>query len=213
MSQIDELKKKLNELGEQRSTLEKELLFQTEYLNTTPAGLHGPLKDPEGFPRADCDIHAIMIARNRVSVLTTDLRIIMSAMEEALHEFHNIGVLIPGKPNAAPKKVVQVEEEVQQPPPAPAPTPLCRVNQVDGGSPAAEAGLCVGDVVMKYGDVLQDHLTQSADALQRIGAFTMRNVGNTFAVSVLRGGEVVVLNLTPRTWSGRGVLGCHLLPV
>lgn len=63
---MDHLKK----LGEQKETMEEEILVLTESLNGPGLpGLHGNLVDSEGFPRADINIPEVRSMRGRIATL------------------------------------------------------------------------------------------------------------------------------------------------
>lgn len=86
--------------------------------------------------------------------------------------------------------------------------PLAVVNEVFVGSPADEAGLQRGDILVGFGPVVaaegQDHMRAIADAVSA-------SVGRAIDVHVFRGGddpELVSLRLVPHPWGGRGLLGC-----
>lgn len=94
MENVDELKnvkcrQRLLELDEQRKKMEDEAIRLKEYL-TGPGmpGLKGGLDDKEGYPRADIDIHGILIARNKLACLNTDYDAVMKEIEHTLTELH-----------------------------------------------------------------------------------------------------------------------------
>jgi len=197
------LKTILRQMASERDTLEAELGAHMDYLRFTPAGLDGPLKDPEGYPRNDCDVYQIRVARSRVAVLKTDLQRLMLRLESHLHALHSLEKT-PGRPR---------EAVGSQAPPPPKRIPLCVVNTVDPQSPAHQAGLSPGDIILAYGSVLIQREGELPDALQRISTFTQAHIGIAFDVVVQRGPGQETLTLVPRTWGGGGVLGCHLVPM
>eukprot|EP00760_Papus_ankaliazontas_P015000 PhM_4_TR16227/c0_g1_i1/m.46223/K06693/PSMD9; 26S proteasome non-ATPase regulatory subunit 9 len=197
------LKAYIFDLMKKREEFEAELLMQMEYLDSTPAGQHGPLIDKEGFPRADCDVYGITVGRNRVATLRMDLQLIMDRIETSLHSLHALEKT-PGRPREK-----KDEAAAQTPQPQQTHVPLCTVNSVAEGSPAMTAGLQAGDVVVSWG---HDIAGGGVDPLQHISTVTSSSVGRGITVRVLRNAAVVELTVVPRTWSGRGVLGCHLLP-
>ena len=95
-------------------------------------------------------------------------------------------------------------------------TPFAKVNGVEQGGPADEAGLKAGDWIRRFGDVnWMNH-----EKLTKVAEVVRRHQGRAVTVKVIRPGDVpgedqeLALNLTPRSgWGGRGLLGCHLLPV
>ena len=96
------------------------------------------------------------------------------------------------------------EPATPTPPEAPpAGAPFCGVVEVRGGSPAAAAGLRVGDRVVKFGD---------ATALSDVKRFVLSNVGEPFGVWVRRDSGLLRVALTPQAWAGEGLLGCRLVP-
>lgn len=82
------------------------------------------------------------------------------------------------------------------------------------GSPAASAGLTVGDLLVRFGEVDISH----PKGLGGVVDVVREREGQEVAVTILRhggmGGQsgLKVLKLVPKTWSGRGLLGVHLLP-
>lgn len=51
-------------------------------------GLHGPLVDEEGFPRADIDVHSVREARHKLACLKTDYRELQRRLEDILLRLH-----------------------------------------------------------------------------------------------------------------------------
>jgi 26S proteasome non-ATPase regulatory subunit 9 len=95
------------------------------------------------------------------------------------------------------------------------------IDEVSANSPAESAGLQVGDMLLALAGV---HASLSAPsgasgtsaaaaALGALGPAVSSAEGRPVGVTVLRRGERVTLQLTPRRWEGRGLLGCHLRPL
>ena len=162
----------------------------------------GSLVDADGFPRAGIDIWDIRTKRQRVNVLQTDYSSVMAEIESKLACFY---AFAPPKPDTS---MVTKEEDSPQAAQASSvvSSPFARVNEVAAGSPAEEAGMRVGDLIIDFEGELR--------SLDGISSIVGSSIGRTLRVIVLRSGaDRVVLELTPRAWSGRGVLGCHLLPL
>ncbi|KAL8493033.1 hypothetical protein ACS0TY_024297 [Phlomoides rotata] len=82
--------------------------------------------------------------------------------------------------------------------------PFAMVDEISEASPAAEDGLQLGDQIVKFGNV-----EIGENLLQRLAAEAQQKQGKSVPVVVMRQGTLTSLIVTPRTWSGRGLLGCH----
>jgi 26S proteasome non-ATPase regulatory subunit 9 len=100
--------------------------------------------------------------------------------------------------------------------------PFARVNTVEPAGPAGVAGVRVGDLVKRFGCVGALDGTSGGggqDALGRVSGEVKKFEGRVLKVLVSRRDndgvwQNVNLEITPRAgWGGRGLLGCHLLPV
>lgn len=110
--------------------------------------------------------------------------------------------------------------------------PFAKVNTVAAGSPAESAGLKPGDEIRNFGYVNQsnnDNLRKVAECVQ--GNEGVRQVIIAYVLFILTTQQSNVfirvsrptnvahreelrLTLTPRKdWGGRGMLGCHILPL
>ena len=89
---------------------------------------------------------------------------------------------------------------------------MCQVGTVYPGSPAAEAGLRSGDSVVAVGALQhQDYKGVSESIVPIVKA----SVGKPIDMVIVRLDETskvhqIQLTLTPKTWSGGGLLGCVL---
>lgn len=118
-------------------------------------------------------------------------------------------------------------------------TPFSRVNQVAPSSPAHEAGLLENDLILQFGNISLNNdntttTTLTDDPMTRVAALVPQAAaqGRAIEITVLRrgsttnggnmlqggggtdtaAGTIVSLSLTPRPWSGRGMIGCHIVP-
>jgi 26S proteasome regulatory subunit N4 len=170
----------------------------------------------DGYPRADIDVAQIRTTRARIIPLRNDYKAIMNKIESGLHAYHAEQAANPNaaasssSANAPSSNIVPIFEEEPSP-------PFAKVNTVEPDSPAQEAGLKVGDKIRNVGDVnWMNH-----ERLAKVAQVIQRNEGRTVLVKILRpfanapeDGVDVTLRLTPRrAWGGRGLLGCHLLPI
>jgi len=94
---------------------------------------------------------------------------------------------------------------------------FCVIDEVAEGCPGEIDGLRVGDRVCAVGDVrwafADPSATPPVGILNDAARQFAESEGRAVRVVVLRRGELVVVRVTPRSWSGRGLVGCHMRPV
>ncbi|KAM9446636.1 26S proteasome non-ATPase regulatory subunit 9 [Clarias gariepinus] len=165
-------------------------------------GMSAPLVDVEGYPRADVDLFQIRTARHSISCLQNDHKAIMVEIEEALHNLH-AQERAKREQDQAEAQTERMEQDV------PLPSPFARVDAVTSGSPAYQAGLCVGDEIIEFGSVNPSNF----HSLQNIASVVQHSEGKSVSIAVIRNGRKARLSLTPQRWSGRGLLGCNIVPL
>ncbi|KAK4777931.1 hypothetical protein SAY87_018118 [Trapa incisa] len=218
------LKGETMKLMEKRTAIESEMNAIIERL-TQPGGpgLSGNLVDAEGFPRADIDIPLVRAERHHLSELRNDYLQITDKINENIQILHSVK-LAPisrhsgdhsGLDNGAPLTVNPAASESSHVAPMVSFTgdmdvdvivrrPFAIVDEIAENSPAVEDGLQLGDQIVKFGNV-----EAGEDLLQRLASVSQANQGHAIVVTVMRQGTLINLTVTPRTWSGRGLLGCH----
>ena len=152
------------------------------------------LVDSDGFPRADLDIYVITHARSELAKLYNDLKVKMGEIQVALESYHAAQKTELVTNSSRPEVIEAI--------------PFARVHTVADGSPAMEAGLLPGDLIYKFGDI--DFRT--VNGLQMLGTTIASYEFKTIRVYLIRDGSKELLMLIPHPWTGRGLLGCHLLP-
>ena len=202
-----------------------------------PPGLKGNLIDKDGFPRSDIDVHGVRIIRNERARAQTDYKLVMGDIEETLHCMHKhmeelklIGVNVDkvlaaqdGRPKADGSRKdsqgskhnssISVEQNVE------GLIPFAEVRSVAIGSPSADAGMRCGDLILSVGHV---HASNHRN-LRAVGDLVRSSVNRPLSLHVLRHDEscadeeegrstTIKLLLTPKRWSGAGLLGCHIVP-
>ncbi|CAM9124959.1 unnamed protein product, partial [Ectocarpus sp. 12 AP-2014] len=227
------LRKELVMLQAQRDALELEADAIASELKSpgangeAPVGVKGALVDSDGFPLAGFDLFNVRGKRHRFNCIQTDHKAVMSRIEKSLHALHDARL-------ARPTPLPTASSVTAATPPTPSLVggdsaaaasmslaPIAKVNQVSEGSPASAAGLAVGDLVLRFGRVDISH----PKGLGGVVDVVREKEGQEVPVTVLRttsasggggsvrtGGGVRELTLVPKTWSGRGLLGVHLLP-
>ncbi|CAL1616614.1 unnamed protein product [Knipowitschia caucasica] len=193
MEEVQNLIKKKDEMEEQ-------IKAYYDVLEDQGVGTQGSLIDEEGFPRDDVNLYQIRTARNQIACLQNDHKAIMAQIEDALHQLHSQEKDTRG--SGASRDEPMEEEEASA-------AAFARVDAVTAGSPAHTAGLRVGDEVIEFGSV-NSHNFQN---LQNIASVVQHSEGRALRVVVVRSGDRCPLTLTPQRWSGRGLLGCNIVPV
>eukprot|EP00958_Prasinococcus_capsulatus_P012702 scaffold1280_cov379-Prasinococcus_capsulatus_cf.AAC.14 len=87
------------------------------------------------------------------------------------------------------------------------------IDSITEGSPAADDGLKIDDGLIRFGRVVragQDR--EPGQYLQQVAHELRAMEGRPVEVEVFREGRRHRLTLTPRSWAGQGLLGCHLQP-
>lgn len=101
---------------------------------------------------------------------------------------------------------------------APPSLPFAKVNAVAPRSPAEAAGLLENDVILRFGNITIDSPNGFQDLAQMVPAAAGDN--RSIEILVKRGStstgaaqeELKTLELVPRPWEGRGLIGCHIVP-
>lgn len=188
----------LLELEKRKKAIEDEISSSLGFLNESGMpGLHGPLVDAEGFPRSDVDVYAVRTARHKIACLKTDYQEISKEMESALQLLHASSRVAVER-----AKVPRVDVEVPQ-------SSFAIVQEVSHCSPADEAGLKPGDAVIAFGSVSLEGRTVQ-QCFEELPNIVKEN--SSLIVRVLRDESYLDLTLQPHSWSGRGLLGCHIKP-
>ena len=89
--------------------------------------------------------------------------------------------------------------------------PFLRVDLVSSQSPAELAGLHVGDLVCRIGTIRKENFR----TMQDVAALVNNSENRSITLLIQRGNnkEQQTLSLTPKKWSGNGLLGCKLTPL
>jgi len=158
-----------------------------------------PLIDSQGFPRADIDVYQVRHARAAIRALANDHKQVTKRIEEELHRIHA----------NTPRRAADEQREDRDT----LLPPFAYVNTVEQESPASRAGLLREDRLVRFGHVNHTNHNQ----LRTLAEVAANSEGNVVKMVIERrtdnGLTRLTLDLTPQKWSGRGLLGCHILPV
>lgn len=195
----------------------------------------------DGYPRADIDVAQIRTTRARIVHLKTDYKILMVKLEKAVHEQFAAGKAseAAAASNVGSTSTSGLAVQGSSSSRAAIEPPFAKVNTVVPNSPADQAGLRMGDKVVKFGGANwtnHERLAKVAQVVQQnenvceLGScgndtlswmeYLLTHSQQTILVRVLREpasntpSQDLELRLVPRRdWGGRGLLGCHLLPL
>jgi len=207
----------LMEMMERKKNIEAEMEAYSSYLKAPGnPGMDEPLIDEEGFPRADLDLYKVREARHKIICLNNDLKEITNKMKVGLEDMHAASAV--SVPVSAGYSTTSRTEAA-----APRLLPFVSVSELADDSPAAEAGLQNGDLIVRMGTVTRADERASGkgvreqcdDALKKMAGHVKSNQGKAIEVEVKRNGSMLdkVLTLTPQTWSGQGIVGCRFRPL
>jgi 26S proteasome regulatory subunit N4 len=211
--------------------------------NSQQDRLRGGLIDREGFPTVDYGVAVrVRESRGRLARLQTDHIAVMKEIEKGLAEYHaavrrerdTMGGSAEGETSAetsaassgggdrlassegsGPVSAVASRESKPEPEPEePLPPPFARINSVEPNSPAYVAGLRAGDELCEFGSVSSKSGGTLQDVARLVPSVENREVRLVVGRPTAEGSRSrQVLRLRPQRWTGRGLIGCHLVPV
>lgn len=221
------LKAETMKLMDERANTEAEMDVIIQRLcQSGGPGLSGNLVDSEGFPRTDIDIPTVRADRRRLAELRNDHKIITEKIDQNIQVLHSArlastpssvkdsddsaGLGVQGSAvnigsssslgnhtvTAASSAAMDVDVVFSR--------PFAVIDEITEASPAAEDGLQLGDQVVRFGNV-----QSGENLLQRLAAEAQSNQGCAVSMTVMRQGAMTNVQVTPRVWQGRGLLGCN----
>ncbi|XP_070551801.1 26S proteasome non-ATPase regulatory subunit 9-like [Ptychodera flava] len=189
----------VKQLIQRKDNIEAEIKELYEVLDSQRGvGMQGPLIDNEGYPRSDIDVYTVRTARNKIICLQNDHKDLMKQIEQGLHVLHG-----------QERQVISRNQEEKMETDSARPRPFAKIDTVSPGSPAAIGGLVSGDTLLKFGSVT----TENFRSLQNIAEVVQHSQRRPVSVTVIRNKELIHLGITPQPWSGRGLIGCNIVPL
>ncbi|RPA97539.1 hypothetical protein L873DRAFT_1828961 [Choiromyces venosus 120613-1] len=221
-TQFESSKASVMALIAKRDALEAELKALGSVLDSHGVTMTTPLTTFDGYPRDDIDVAQIRITRARIILLRNDYKALTNEIEKGLHGLHALSASLPDPPPPVATAASSgsggggsgVAEGIIE-------APFARVNSVEPVGPASVAGVRVGDLVKRFGSVgaLGSAGSGGEGVLVRVAEEVKKFEGRVLKVLISRRDpdgvwKNLTLDLAPRSgWGGRGLLGCHLLPV
>ncbi|KAJ5884725.1 hypothetical protein N7495_009235 [Penicillium taxi] len=215
----------LTELGQEKQRIEQELKENSAVLSSYAVSMTSTLTTFDGFPRSDIDVPQVRMARVRIIHLRNDHKEVMKYMEQGVHAHfaqlrnstgNNTGATATTNGTSVSSSAPTANPDNINPRTRAFGAPFAKINAVEPGSPAYQAGLKVGDLILGFGSI---HWLNPG-LLSKIAETVQENEGRPILVKVSRKEESgsgtieLQLQLTPRrNWGGRGMLGCLLVPL
>ncbi|XP_044730062.1 26S proteasome non-ATPase regulatory subunit 9 [Chrysoperla carnea] len=202
-------REKVLKLINEKDKIEAQIKELNLILTTNNVGLRDPLVDDEGFPLSHVDVYQVRHARHKIICLQNDHKAIMKQIEKGLYEIYGQGN---GEPNATGGSLQTIGETTIIPASTTTSAPLnpiARVNMVREGSPADIDGIRVDDLIVEFGSLNINNFEELMD----FAKVAKHSEGIPMQVKIMRNNKLVEVSLTPRTWVGRGLLGCNILPL
>ncbi|XP_038695298.1 26S proteasome non-ATPase regulatory subunit 9-like isoform X2 [Tripterygium wilfordii] len=191
-------------------------------------GLSGNLVDSEGFPRSDVDVPVVRAERHRLTVLRNDHKEITEKINANIQVLHSArlaprssSTIDSGDDEMSINQSSSIDTVVAPSSsnnvvPRDSPTAMdldaiasilfAVVDEIVDASPTAADGLQLGDQILKFGNV---DYQRGENLLQRLASEAQANQGQAIPVVAMRQGALINLTVTPRSWQGRGLLGCN----
>ncbi|KAM3556689.1 hypothetical protein MY1884_004918 [Beauveria asiatica] len=201
------------ELQQKKDDVEAELRALSGVLDSHGVYMNTPLLTRDGFPRSDLDVAQIRTTRARIIRLKNDYKEIMANAEKFLHE--HFANAVESAESSTPAAAAGTSEILPDSDTWSLELPFAKIDSVSSGSPAELAGLKVGDEIRNFGYVSR----ANHDGLKKVAECVQGNEGSNVFIRISRPSgvasrEELRLTLTPRrNWGGRGMLGCHIIPM
>ncbi|XP_036322875.1 26S proteasome non-ATPase regulatory subunit 9 [Rhagoletis pomonella] len=182
--------------------------------NNDDVGMHGTLVDADGFPRNDIDVFQVRQARQQIICLQNDHKALMKEIEKQMHKLHAEAAeeRAQGLSHKASGMHLEDDSEMSNTSNGSCASStalaIAKVNMINPGSPAEEAGLKVGDELLEFGTINCRNFQKD---LIQFGIIVRHMQNQRIPLKIKRGNQHLELILIPKTWSGRGLLGCNIV--
>ncbi|XP_046854106.1 26S proteasome non-ATPase regulatory subunit 9-like isoform X2 [Xenia sp. Carnegie-2017] len=163
--------------------------------------MSGKLVDNDDYPRQDIDVYAVRFARNRIICLQNDHKALMKLIEDGIHDVHTAARNKRDSENSSQQTSSEQIQDLQM--------AFLQVNELSPLSPAENAGLRVGDEIIRFGSLNIENF----DNMQSVANVVQHSMGQSIPIIIRRGEHIHHLNLIPNIWHGRGLLGCNIAPI
>ncbi|KZS19047.1 26S proteasome non-ATPase regulatory subunit 9 [Daphnia magna] len=182
-----------------KDKMESDLAALMDVLKSNNTDMTQPLVDNEGFPRSDIDVYQVRTTRHKVICLRNDLKNLTQKIETVLHDLHAQQREGAGMDENKTSFLNEYDE---------CSPPFAKIGAVTEGSPAEKAGLKPDDLILGFGTLRASNFSNLKDVAQIV----QHRLNCEIPLCVRRYDELMQITLIPKTWSGKGFLGCVVLP-
>ncbi|CAH0551795.1 unnamed protein product [Brassicogethes aeneus] len=193
-----EVRLEVLKLIEQKDKIEGEIKELTGILTQNGVGMNDPLVDNDGFPINAIDVYQVRHARHRIICLQNDHKALMKQIENGLYGYYS---------NGDSSQQTSTAMEVDRPFVISYKIPFAKVNLVSPGSPAEYAGISQNDEVVEFGSVNFTNFKNITD----IATVVQHSEGTPVSIKLKRGERFLTVQLIPKKWTGKGLLGCNII--
>lgn len=186
----------------ERDEIDQRIAAEEQVLKNNNIDMRTSLVDTEGFPLSNVDIYSVRRARNAIICAQNDHKKLTTEIEKAMLALHE-------QMRQSGQTFSDNTEVGEEPVHRTSNNPFARIGKVMDSSPASEAGLKDDDQIIQFGSL---HAGNFKD-IKQFTAVVQNSVNKKIRVTIIRSGRAKRLELVPRVWSGKGVLGCSVLPV
>jgi len=202
MGETSEIRQEVLKLMQQKDHIEGEIKELTGILTNNGVGMNDPLVDDEGFPINSIDVYQVRHARHRIICLQNDHKALMKQIENGLHGYY-------GSSAGSAINIQTGDVEMRSEDTVIHKTPFAKITVVSQGSPADYSGIEVNDLVVEFGSVNSTNFRNITD----IATLVQHSENQQVNLKLQRGDRYIVTYLRPKKWSGKGLLGCNIVPL
>ncbi|VDK58366.1 unnamed protein product [Anisakis simplex] len=203
MISLEDVKK----LIAKRDDIDKQIAEYDQILKENGVDLHSPLVDAEGYPLPNIDLYSVRSARQSIICASNDRKQLTVEIEDMMLQLHAMAKQ--NSSSSSNQNSLQNDDQSNEIVKRTSNRVFAKIDTVAPSSPAHEAGLKNGDPIVQFGSL---HAENFSD-INQLAGIVQNSVGKKIRITVIREGHAERLELVPRQWSGRGVLGCSVVPI
>ncbi|EJW87962.1 hypothetical protein WUBG_01128 [Wuchereria bancrofti] len=189
-----------------RDEIDRRIAKEEEVLKINNIDMKQSLVDTEGFPITSVDVYSVRQARCAIICAQNDRQKLTSEIEKAMLTLHqqkrDCATICNEHAVVTTTDDIPIVHRTSN-------APFAKVAKVMNASPAFQAGLKDGDQLIQFGSLHAGNFTD----IKELGVVVQNSMDKPIRVTVLRDSRPIRLELVPRTWPGKGTLGCSVLPV